>query len=156
MSRRLWLAGLLAAWYAVSNYPSSLQGEPPDASPIFGADTNDLIQRIINAMIRQEGEAEDAVNPLNLRGAPWLTGPVIENGFWVPVSRAMGLAGGAHLLALHVAQGNSLQDFIAGHPGVYSGFAPAADHNDPVIYVAHIQEWASIPDANAPLWTYLA
>jgi len=116
---------------------------------------NDLIQRIVNAMIRQEGEPIVALNPGNLRGAPWVLNPKIEHGFWVPVSRESGVAGLAHVVALHVAQGNSLTDFIAGHPGVYAGFAPGADNNNPVAYVAHVSEWADIPDVTQPLWNYL-
>ena len=116
---------------------------------------NDLLQRIVNAMIRQEGMAHDYANPGNLRGAPWLSAPLIQNGFWKPVSRAVGVAGLAHVVALHIAQGNSLTDFIGGHPGVYAGFAPGADKNDPVSYIAHIAEWAEIPSATLPLWNFI-
>lgn len=116
----------------------------------------DLIQRIVNAMIRQEGEPQTALNPMNLRGAPWLsTTPLNVRGFWVPTSRAMGIAGGAHLVALHIAQGNTLTDFIAGHPGIYAGFAPGADHNKPDVYIANVKNWAAIPDENAPLWNFI-
>jgi hypothetical protein len=116
---------------------------------------NDLIQRIVNAVIRQEGDAATALNPGNLRGAPWLANPSIINGFWVPSSRAEGVAGLAHLVALHCAEGNSLTDFIAGHPGIYAGFAPASDHNDPAAYIANVASWANIPDVTIPLWNFL-
>jgi hypothetical protein len=116
---------------------------------------NDLIQRIVNAMIRQEGEPALADNPGNLRGAPWLTNPVILSGFWKPSSRAEGVAGLAHLIALHVAEGNTLTDFIAGHPGVYAGFAPGADGNNDSVYIADVMKWASIPDATVPLWNFI-
>ncbi len=116
---------------------------------------NDLIQRIVLAMIRQEGMPADYPNPMNLRAAPWLSAPLIHNDFWRPTSRAIGVAGGAHLVALHIAQGNTLTDFIAGHPGVYAGFAPGADNNDPATYIAHVQAWAEITDATVPLWNFL-
>lgn len=116
---------------------------------------NDLIQRIVNAMIRQEGMPQNYANPGNLRGAPWLTAPLIQKGFWKPVSRVVGVAGLAHLVALHIAQGNSLTDFIAGHPGVYAGFAPGLDHNDPDTYIAHVKLWAEIPDVNLPMWNFI-
>jgi hypothetical protein len=116
---------------------------------------NDLIQRIVNAVIRQEGMTPDFPNPGNLRGAPWLTAPLIIGGFWRPVSRAMGIAGLAHLVALHIAEGNTLADFIAGHPGIYAGFAPGGDHNDPVAYVANVKNWAEIPSENEPLWNFI-
>ena len=117
----------------------------------------DLIQRVVAAIIRQEGEPEWAVNPGNLRGAPWLlTKPVIDDkNFWKPTTRAEGIAGLAHLFALHLAQGNTLRDFIAGHPGIYAGFAPGADHNDDAAYIAHVQEWAAIPNADQILYELL-
>ncbi len=116
---------------------------------------NDLIQRIVNAMIRQEGMGPQYVNPMNLRGAPWLAHPTLHNNFWVPASRVVGIAGGAHLVALHIAQGNSLTDFIAGHPGIYSGFAPGADNNNTVAYIKNVAEWANIPDVNVPMWNFI-
>ncbi len=116
---------------------------------------NDLIQRIVNAMIRQEGMPSNYANPLNCRAAPWLSAPLIQNGFWKPVSRAVGIAGGAHVVALHISQGNSLTDFIAGHPGVYGGFAPGSDHNDPATYIKNVSEWAEVPDVLLPLWNFI-
>ncbi len=123
---------------------------------------NDLIQRIANAIIRQEGMPADHTNPGNLRGAPWLKGTEygvilpMMGGFWAPVTRYQGEAGLAHLVALHVGEGNTLTDFIAGHPGVYGGFAPGADKNDPVKYIADVKLWAAIPDEGVPLWTYIS
>ena len=116
---------------------------------------NDLIQRIVNAIIRQEGEPVTAFNPGNLRGAPWLTDPNIAGGFWVPSSRAEGVAGLAHLVALHIAEGNTLRDFIAGEPGVYGGFAPGSDGNKPDTYIADVMQWADIDDQDAPLSLYV-
>jgi hypothetical protein len=117
---------------------------------------NDLIQRIVNAIIRQEGEGPLAFNPGNLRAAPWLTDPDIAGGFWVPESRAEGVAGLAHLVALHTAEGNTLRDFIAGEPGVYGGFAPGSDGaNKPDTYIADVMQWADIDDQDAPLWEYI-
>lgn len=117
---------------------------------------NDLIQRIVNAIIRQEGMPEDYHNPGNLRGAPWLTAIQLKNGFWQPSSRNEGMAGLAHLVALHIAQGNCLVDFIAGHPGIYAGFAPGADRNNDIVYIRDVKEWASISNETKPLWDYLA
>lgn len=116
---------------------------------------NDLLQRIVNAIIRQEGMPTEYTNPGNLRGAPWLTAPLILNGFWRPTSRNMGVAGLAHLVALHVSQGNTLTDFIAGHPGVYAGFAPGADKNDPATYIRDVCAWAEISNANLPMWNFI-
>lgn len=121
---------------------------------------NDLITRVVNGIIRQEGMPADYDNPGNLRGCPWLAAnspyAKIVNKFWRPGDRHIGIAGLAHLVALHISQGNSLVDFIAGHPGVYSGFAPGADNNNDAVYVADVAKWANIPDATEPMWNYIA
>ena len=109
---------------------------------------NDLIQRLVNAIIRQEGMPPDWFNPGNLRGAPWLTSPNIQHGFWRPASREEGIAGAAHLVALHVAEGNTLTQLI-------SIWAPASDGNDTSAYIEDVKEWAAIPDATVPLWSFL-
>lgn len=109
---------------------------------------NDLIERIVNAIIRQEGMSPDYPNPGNLRGAPWLTNPTIINNFWVPDSRGEGVAGAAHLVALHVAEGNSLAQLIRI-------WVPASDGNETDVYIEHVKEWASIPDELQPLWNFI-
>ena len=110
---------------------------------------NDLIQRIVAAIIRQEGAKADSTNPGNLRGAQWLSGPkAFQNGFWLPVTRAQGVAGLAHVVALHIAQGDSLTTFI-------SKYAPSADHNNTAEYIANVSKWAGIPDTISPLQEFL-
>ena len=110
---------------------------------------NDLIQRIVAAIIRQEGAKPDSTNPGNLRGAPWLSGPkAFQNGFWLPVTRAQGVAGLAHVVALHIAEGDSLTTFIGK-------YAPSADHNNTVAYIANVSKWAGIPDTISPLQEFL-
>jgi hypothetical protein len=124
---------------------------------------NDLIQRIVNAILRQEGMSPDHANPGNLRDCPWFpknglgkrqyindpSEPVqYAGGFWVPRSRAEGVAGAAHVVALHIAEGNSLTTLI-------SIWAPASDSNNTQAYIANVQQWAGIPDVNLPLWNYI-
>jgi hypothetical protein len=120
---------------------------------------NDLIQRVTNAIFRQEDMPADYPNPGNLRDCPWFTGSLMQryyadgtrvqfaNGFWRPRSRAEGVAGAAHCVALRVAMGQSLTQVI-------SGWAPAKDGNDTAAYIAHVKEWAEIPDETVPLWNY--
>lgn len=109
---------------------------------------NDLIQRITNAIIRQEGMSSTYANPGNLRGAPWLKAISMDKGFWLPTSRLQGLAGAAHVVALHIAEGNTLAQLI-------SIWAPPSDGNNTVNYIANVKLWAAIPDENVPLWNYL-
>ena len=105
----------------------------------------DLIQRITEAIFRQEGMPPDYPNPGNLRGAPWSNSPIIRNGFWQPHSRAEGIAGAAHVVALRIAMGQSLTTLI-------SAWAPPSDHNNTLQYIANVKEWVAIKDEDAPLW----
>jgi hypothetical protein len=109
---------------------------------------NDLLERLVNAIFRQEGMNEAWLNPGNLRAAPWLANPVIHNGYWRPNTRAEGVAGAAHVVALHIAKGDSLTQLI-------SIWAPASDGNPTDAYLANVKFWTGIPDATVPLWTYI-
>jgi hypothetical protein len=110
---------------------------------------NDLIERIVNAIIRQEGMPADYPNPGNLRAAPWISSNVVmHNGFWLPSSRAQGVAGAAHVVALRIAEGQTLRQLI-------SAWAPPSDGNQTELYISHVQAWASIPDPDAVLWTLM-
>ena len=129
---------------------------------------NDLIQRIVNAIIKQEGMSPEHTNPGNLRDCPWFPRcvnakgepvrmyPVIDGyvayvhyagGFWMPRSRAEGIAGAAHVVALHIAEGNSLAELI-------SIWAPPSENNT-AGYVANVKQWANIPNENLALWNYI-
>ena len=110
---------------------------------------NNLIERLVNAIFRQEGESPTALNPGNLVTAPWITKPVIDaNGFWVPVSRAQGVAGAAHVVALYIAEGYNLT-------GMITRWAPPGDGNDTAAYIAHVKEWANIPNEVDPLYNFI-
>lgn len=108
----------------------------------------DLITRLTLAIFRQEGEPPTALNPGNLRFAPWLLHPVIRDGFWVPGSRAEGVAGAVHCVALRVAEGQSLRQLV-------TAWAPPQDHNKTEKYIANVKEWAKVPDENVALYMYL-
>jgi len=108
----------------------------------------DLINRITLAIIRQEGMATDYSNPGNLRNAPWLVRPVIVNGFWKPQSRAEGIAGVAHVVALRIAMRQSLRQLI-------NAWAPVIDKNNTEVYIKNVKQWAQIPDENVPLLNYI-
>ncbi len=109
---------------------------------------NDLIQRIVLAIFRQEGMPADYPNPGNLRGAVWLPGSHVHNGFWEPDSRAQGVAGAAHLVALRIAEGYTLAELIGS-------WAPVPDGNPTAQYIANVKQWAAIPDEHAALWNFL-
>lgn len=109
---------------------------------------NDLLQRITNAIIRQEGMLDGYANPGNLRAAPWIKNPTIKNNFWAPASRPEGVAGAAHVVALRVAMGQSLRQLI-------SAWAPPTDGNNTEAYIRNVMAWAEIADPDAPLWNYI-
>ena len=113
-----------------------------------------LIERITEAIIRQEGMSSVYENPGNLRAAPWLPKDRVKfktlsgNGlFWAPENRAQGVAGAAHCIALRIAMGQTLAELI-------SAWAPPSENNTRA-YIANVKLWASIPDENIPLWDYL-
>jgi hypothetical protein len=109
---------------------------------------NDLITRLVNAIIRQEGDYPFASNPGNLRAAPWYPDPIISGGFWIPPSRNAGVAGAAHVVALRIAVGQSLTQLI-------SAWAPQSDGNNTAVYIQNVKQWAGIPDENVPLWNFI-
>lgn len=109
---------------------------------------NDLIERITNAIFRMEGMPPDYFNPGNLRSAPWLVNPTIEHGFWKPASRAAGIAGAAHCVALRISMGQNLMQLIAA-------WAPPSDGNNTTRYIANVALWAEIPSATEPLWNFI-
>lgn len=124
--------------------------------------TNDLTQRIFNAIIKQEGMPADWTNPGNCRDCPWFVysprvngrqypdGAVVayKNGFWVPRTRAEGIAGGLHVVALRIAEGESLVELI-------TAWAPPSDSNNTAAYIAHVKKWAKIPNKTVPLWNFI-
>ena len=89
-----------------------------------------------------------SANPGNLRAAPWLSNPLIVLGFWRPNSRAEGVAGLAHCVALRIAEGETLAQLI-------TAWAPPSDGNNTAAYIANVKNWAAIPDENVPLYNYL-
>lgn len=107
-----------------------------------------LIERLTEAILRQEGMGPTYKNPGNLRGAPWIVKPEITNGFWVPNTRMQGMAGAAHVVALRIARGESLRKLI-------TAWAPPSDGNDTEAYIKNVSTWAAIPNVDVPLWTYL-
>jgi hypothetical protein len=145
----------------------------------------EIVLRISAAIIRQEDEPVTDLNPGNLRDAPWCAlkplgtssgalggligqplGRVYSDGspveyvvkgssgrFWKPRTRAEGIFGIIHVVSLHAVEGDSLRKLIfrwAPPP-----LAAPADHNATAVYLAHVAEWAAVPDVDAPLMTFL-
>lgn len=118
------------------------------------ADPSNFIFKLASAIATAEGFftsgslPERNNNPGDLRGAPWvLPHPVIEHGFWVASSRAAGIAGLYHQIALGIARGESLRQLI-------SIWAPPTENNT-TNYIAETARRVGITDLDAPLWNNL-
>jgi hypothetical protein len=138
----------------------------------------EIVLRITQAIIRQEGEPITALNPGNLRDCPWCQlkpmgwlgspptvgsplarvysdGSPVEYGiksgsgrFWIPRSRAEGIFGIIHVVSLHVVEGDNLRKLI-------ERWAPPSDDNATAAYIANVAEWAGVPEPDAPLMRFL-
>lgn len=124
---------------------------------------SDLIAQIAAGIKRQEGFAPGTLayrnnNPGNLRplpnGWPGQVG-VDASGFAVFGSLADGEAALDRQIQTNIDRGLTLNEFFAGKPGVYAGYAPAADKNQPNVYASNVAGWAGI-DPNVPLVSLLA
>lgn len=109
---------------------------------------------LASAIATQEGffktgsRPERNNNPGDLRAAPWLQHPVIEDHFWLASSRAAGVAGLYHQIALCIARGESLRQLI-------SIWAPEADHNDTTAYLKNVATWVGVTNVDEPLQNFL-
>jgi len=88
-------------------------------------------------------------NPGNLRAGPGATG-VDSRGIAIFPDYATGEAALQRQVDLNIGRGLTLDEFFGGKPGVYPGYAPAADSNNPSGYSATVAGWLGI-DPNVPL-----
>lgn len=107
-----------------------------------------LIGKLVAGILRQENAPPESYNPGNIRNPKWIEAPDMHNGYWVPESRAEGLAGVFHIVALRIAEGYSLSHLI-------SSYAPPSDRNPTAQYTANVARWAGIADINIPLMQLL-
>jgi len=86
-------------------------------------------------------------NPGNLRR--WGNLPV-RDGYAVFPTPEAGWEALRRQVELNVARGLSLREFFAGKPGVYPGYAPSSDANDPERYAEFVASRIGVP-ADVPL-----
>ena len=116
----------------------------------LGATVSDLA----NAIARMEGYnvagsiAATNNNPGNLRSGTGQIGTA--NGFAVFATPADGFAALDNQIQINENLGLNLNQFFAGEPGVYAGYAPSADSNNPATYAANVASWTGI-DPTIPL-----
>jgi hypothetical protein len=91
-------------------------------------------------------------NPGNLRS--WGDRPTL-NGFAFFETPADGFLALIKQVNKNIDRGLTLQEFFAGKPGVYPGYAPAADDNDPENYASFISKKTGIPLADVPIKQFI-
>ncbi len=114
-----------------------------------------LIDNLAAAIARYEGFykpgslAQRNNNPGNLRS--WGDYPVVDGYVRFPDAET-GWRALRRQVELNIARGLNLYEFFGGKPGVYPGYAPAADGNQPRTYAATVAGWLGI-SADQPLKT---
>jgi len=81
-------------------------------------------------------------NPGNLRS--WGTAPLVD-GYARFDTPAAGWSALVRQIELNISRGLSLGEFFAGKPGVYSGYAPASDNNQPAAYAQFVARRVGVP-----------
>jgi len=119
--------------------------------PGLGATSSDLAQAIARyeGFYRPGSVAVRDNNPGNLRAGPGSIG-TDSQGFAIFPDAQTGWDALQHQVDLNVSRGLSLSEFFGGKAGVYAGYAPSGDANDPGRYSSTVAGWLGI-DANTPL-----
>ncbi len=86
-------------------------------------------------------------NPGNLRS--WGSNPVVDGYAKFPTV-ADGWAALNQQVNLNISRGLSLYEFFGGKPGVYAGYSPSADANNPQAYAVFVAGRVGI-DPSVPL-----
>lgn len=107
------------------------------------------MQDLSAAIARQEGANPAYNNPGNLRSGPGQVG-TSPGGFAIFPDYATGEAALENQVQLNINRGLTLSEFFGGKPGVYAGYAPAADSNQPNVYTTNVSAWTNLP-ADVPL-----
>lgn len=112
-----------------------------------------LTQSLAQSIARMEGwlvsnsVAQRNHNPGNLRAGNGAIG-TDAGGYAIFPDDATGWAALERQVDLNIGRGLTLREFFGGKPGVYPGYAPAADSNNPTGYAATVAAWLGIsPDA---------
>lgn len=113
-----------------------------------------LVEQLTNAIARVESGNFNAAsvamrnnNPGNLRS--WGNYPVVDGYARFP-DYATGMNALRSQVQRNIDRGLTLQEFFGGKPGVYAGYAPAADANNPQSYARTVAGWLGI-STDAPL-----
>lgn len=120
-----------------------------------GAGLGDLTGDLAQAIARFEGYnvagsvAQRNNNPGNLRAGVGQVG-TDAGGYAVFATSADGWNALENQIGLNVNRGLTLDEFFAGKTGVYPGYAPSGDANNPTNYANTVAGWIGI-DPTVPL-----
>ena len=127
--------GMGGAWWR------NLRGLGITANPNGSSST--LVNQLASAIATQEGygAANSACTSINnpgcLRAGPGQTGTSAQ-GFAVFPDADTGWSALDSQIQSNINLGVNLQQFFAGEPGVYPGYAPSADSNNPSAYANNV------------------
>lgn len=100
-----------------------------------------MVELIAQAIATMEGwyvpgsRARRNNNPGNLRS--WGANPIV-GGYAAFPSADAGWAALRRQVQLNIGRGLTLEEFFGGKEGVYGGYAPSADKNDPAYYARFV------------------
>lgn len=120
------------------------------------ASSSPFVQSMAQAIAQQEGygapnSACTAINnPGCLRAGPGQTGTSAQ-GFAIFPDASTGWNALDSQIQYNIGLGLNMQQFFGGQPGVYPGYAPSADANNPTAYASNIATWTGVNDTTTPL-----
>jgi hypothetical protein len=107
-----------------------------------------LVLAIAQAIVQKEGFntpgtiAQRQNNPGNLRS--WGSNPIVS-GYAKFATVQDGWNALYSQIQTNIGRNLTLNEFFAGKPGVYAGYSPSADNNQPVAYAAFVGSQVGIP-----------
>jgi len=113
-------------------------------------EANALVDAMALAIARREGfyvqdsKAQRNHNPGNIRPWPDCKLPVSGGMIAFPDDES-GFKQLKAQIYRNIERGLTLYEFFGGKPGVYAGYAPAADQNDPKSYAEFVARLVGIP-----------
>jgi hypothetical protein len=141
----------LESWLSPSPARPAAQPEPGNASAATSRD--ELVSKIADAIANVEaGNKPNPIsvrqnNPGNLRS--WGDTPS-ENGYARFATWDDGMTALRQQIQKNIDRGLTLEEFFGGKKGVYPGFSPASDNNQPDRYAATVAQRVGV-DVNIPL-----
>jgi hypothetical protein len=117
---------------------------------MWGLGATSLVSGMATAMAQFEGYntpgtvAQRNNNPGNLRSGPGQIG-TDSAGYAIFPDAATGWAALDNQIQLNINRGLTMNQFFAGVPGGYPGYAPSADSNNPAAYASFVASATGVP-----------